>query len=82
MNIYFIGTSIKLRKEMIRELNQKYDKYIHTLSRQDFAYLKMVENNPPRFLSGYTYGEDPKPLRSNRIAVPPIETDVIYYNVV
>ena len=62
---------------MIRDLNLKYEKHIHALSKQDLAYLKMVQDHPPRFLSGFTYGEDPKPLRSQRVAMPPIETDVI-----
>lgn len=62
---------------MIRDLNQKYESYIHELSSQDLAYRRMVDKHPPRFLSGFTYGEDPKPLRSQRIAVPPVETDVI-----
>ena len=62
---------------MIRDLNQRYDKHILELSKQDLAYRRMVDTLPPRFLSGYTYGEDPKPLRSQRISVAPIETDVI-----
>ena len=62
---------------MIKQLNEAYEKNIHALSKQELAYKKMVASYPPRFLSGYTYGEDPKPLRSQRIAVPPAETDVI-----
>ena len=77
---YLVGTSSKLRKEMIRDLNEKYDLQIQLYSRQDLAYRKMVETLPPRFLSGFTYGQDPKPLRSQRIAVPPVETDVIFFN--
>lgn len=64
---------------MIKYLNQTYERHIQVLSKQELAYKKMVESHPPRFLSGYTYGEDPKPLRSQRCAVPPVETDVNYY---
>lgn len=74
--INFIGTSAKLRHEMIRDLNYKYQTHIHDLSRQDLAYEKMIDSHPPRFLSGFTYEENPKPLRSQRIAEKPIETDV------
>ena len=61
---------------MIRDLNKEYNLLIQKYSRQDLVYRKMVESYPPRFLSGFTYGQDPQPLRSQRIAVPPIETDV------
>lgn len=73
-----LGTSCKLRNDMIRNLNLVYEKHIQAFSKQDMAYRKMVDTHPPRFLSGYTYGEDPQPLRSQRIAVLPIETDVNY----
>ena len=72
----FLGTSSKLRKQMVMDLNRKYDCNIQSLSKQDDAYKLLVESHPPRCLSGFTYGEDPKPLRSQRIAVPPVETDV------
>lgn len=63
---------------MLRDLNRSYGLLVQTHSRQDLAYNKMVETFPPRFLSGYTYGPEPKPLRSQRIAVPPLETDVMF----
>ena len=63
---------------MIRDLNKKYGSLVQTYSRQDFAYSKMVETHPARFLSGFTYEQIPQPLRSQRIAVPPVETDVIF----
>lgn len=68
-----------MRKELIRDLNRSYEINIETLSKQELAYSNMVESHPPRCLSGYTYEENPKPLRSNRIAVPPVETDVICF---
>lgn len=68
-----------MRKEMVRDVNLIYQKHIHELSSQELAYTKMVESHPPRLLSGYTYEEFPKPLRSQRVAVPPIETDVIFF---
>lgn len=74
---FFLGTSSKRRNELIRDLNEMYQKQISTISKQDLAYKVMVEKYPPRFLSGFTYEEDPQPLRSQRIAIPPVETDVI-----
>lgn len=74
---FFLGTSLKLRNEMVKNLNVTYGKYVRELSKQDLAYKKMVNSLPHRFLSGYTYGEDPpRPLRSQRIAEIPVETDV------
>lgn len=67
-----------MRHELIRDLNSKYEKQVQAISKQDLAYSKMVETPPPRFLSGFTYEENPKPLRSNRIAMTPVETDVNY----
>lgn len=74
----FIGISVKLRKDMVKDLNIKYQSLIEALSSQELAYKSMVNDHPPRFLSGFTYEENPKPLRSQRIAVQPIETDVIF----
>lgn len=72
----FIGTSALLRKQMIRELNMTYQTHILSVSKQNLAYKVMVDTYPARCLSGYTYEERPKPLRSKRIAVVPVQTDV------
>lgn len=64
---------------MVKDLNKAYELAIQSFSKQDLAYMEMVETYPPRFLSGFTYGPDPKPLRSQRIAVPPVETDVMSF---
>lgn len=68
---------MKMRNEMIKLLNDTYERQIYALSKQELAYRKLVNSYPARFLSGYTYEEIPKPLRSQRVAVQPIETDVI-----
>ena len=62
-------------------MNKEYDILIQNNSQQHLAYEKMVDTYPARFLSGYTYEEVPQPLRSQRIAMPPTETDVnsIFY---
>ena len=73
---FFIGTSTKLRNAMVKDLYQIYEAHIHVLSKQDLAYSKMVDSLPPRFLSGFTYEASPQPLRSQRIATIPLETDV------
>lgn len=75
---FLVGVSSKQRKETVRDLNNKYNSLIQSLSKQDLVYQEMVEKYPPRFLSGFTYEENPQPLRSQRISVLPIETDVIY----
>ena len=67
---------MKHRNNMITLLNQTYQSNILELSKQELAYRKMVDTHPPRFLSSFTYGEDPQPLRSQRVAVTPVETDV------
>ena len=59
----------------MKYLNTTYNDLLKSKLSIVKAYTEMVEKNPYRVLGSYTYDEDEKPLRSERIAEKPPVTD-------
>ena len=77
ISIRFIaGTSILKRNTFVQMLNLEYNNLLKKYPVSKDSYAVLVQKHPPRYLSSWTYGAAPKPLRSARRAELPAETDV------
>ena len=56
-------------------LNSQYEEFLQKKLSILVAYTEMVERNPYRVLASYTYDENEKSLRSDRVADKPPQLD-------
>ena len=66
-----------MRATILEKLNSEYMEAIQAKgAKMSNVYKAVMENNPYRALSGYTYEEHPKLIRSQRNFDEPAETDI------
>ena len=78
--MFVLGCSMARQTEVENFLNDRYEECLLKRKNLLMAYTEMVENNPYRVLSSYTYSREETPLRSTRILTRPPLTDVITHN--